>query len=208
MRRAIEWIGTHPFATGSMAILGLVGTVVGLIDVIGSADRDEKNLRSLNSIEYVTEQTAQDAAALRRETDGVTQSINGLAERIQDVENRAKEQQTAAANFIPAVIELPYDIARPKLIDVGWIPIKTRWQTIGDYEFSRWPIWKHGFEEVSACANSGRAECRFEFHNGSGTRLIIVTFGEIPNDTDEYKAFIGRPNFGSFRVNEAWLEKS
>lgn len=208
MKNVIEWIGTHPFATGILAVIGLLGTLIGTYDVVGSTLRDSETSEQLSDISSTTEQTAEDAAASRSETEAVSLSIEGLADRLDSVEERALEQETAANDYIPPVMELPYDIARPKLLNVGWIPIKTRWQNIGQYEFRVWPLWHHGFEEISSCAGSGRGECRFEFHNGSGTRLIVVSFGEIPNETDGNNAFVGRPNFGNFRVNEAWLEET
>ncbi len=203
-RNTIEWVGTHPLATGLLAIIGLLGTAIGVVDVYSSSERDAQTSTQLAQVSETTQRSEQAIEATNDVASDIAEKLDGLERKIQD----QAAPKTAIEGFVPAISELPYDLARPKLIEAGWIPNKVRWQELSDYDYRRWPLWSYGFEEVEACAGTGRGECMFVFHNGAGTKLNVVTFGEVLGQLDEDgRRFIGRPNFGNFRVGNAWTDE-
>lgn len=203
-RSVVEWIGTHPFATGLLAIIGLLGTAIGVFDVYSSSKRDERTETQLAEVSETAKRSEETIDKTNTVAGDIAQKLDGLERKIED----QAAPKTATDGFVPAISELPYDLARPKLIDAGWIPKKVRWQELSEYDYRRWPLWSHGFEEVEACAGTGRGECMFVFHNGAGTKLSVVTYGEVLGELDENgRRFIGRPNFGNFRVGNAWTDE-
>ena len=84
---------------------------------------------------------------------------------------------------LPAVIDLTYHKARPKLLARGWQPF----QTIHNNKAATDPntsygngelFWKKGYREIEACAGTGLAPCAFLFEDAYGNRLRVTTAGE------------------------------
>lgn len=207
-RNLVEWVGTHPFATGLLAIIGLVGTGIGVFDVYSSVQRDTRTETQLAEISQTTQRSEQTLETSNNAATEIADKLDGIAQKIDEQAPANSDLRTAADGFLPSISELPYDAARPKLIEAGWIPNKVRWQALPEVDYRVWPLWTHGFEEIQACAGTGRGECLFEFHNGAGTKLTVVTYGEVMGDTgSDGRSFAGQPDFSRFRVDNAWMDE-
>ncbi len=82
---------------------------------------------------------------------------------------------------IPTIVEIPYEVARKRLLENGWIPQANHWRITaswGNYPGNALDLWRAGFTEVDLCSPTGYAACRFEFNDPYGNLLVVITVGE------------------------------
>lgn len=77
---------------------------------------------------------------------------------------------------IPRVIDLPYPVARAKLIEAGFQPLLDWDRMQHDYNMpvEAW-IAESSYFEVQACSNMGAGQCRANFVDNFRNLLRIVT---------------------------------
>jgi hypothetical protein len=93
---------------------------------------------------------------------------------------------------IPRIAGLAYDDARQKLVDAGWQAATRHWSDAADpaLQYGNGKVfWDRGYREIINAWPTGLAQCTFGFHDVYGTKLVIVTVGEVDEDSDA-QAFV------------------
>lgn len=213
--RVIEWVGTHPFATGLMAVLGIIGFVFSIYTfVVDQADskassaQAEKMQGSIIDLSVATATRDQGLEA------SVNEASAGSASRDEAMKSSLDriERHTLASlqDRVPVVIQLAYPEARQRLIENGWIPARTRWQDLEEAGAGTvaWALWNAGYREVEDCAGTGTAPCRFNYVDAAGNRLAVVTEGETMEEIDyDARSFVGKPTLEDLVVTRLWFNQ-
>lgn len=213
--RVIEWIGTHPFATGLMAVLGIIGFVFSIYtyvvdqaDTQASAAQAEEMQSSITDLSATTEIRDQ---GLQATVDKASESSASRDEAIKTSLDRIERHTLASLqDRVPVVIQLTYPEARQRLIEKGWIPARTRWQDLEESGAGvvAWALWNAGYREVEDCAGTGTAPCRFNYVDAAGNQLALVTEGETMEDIDyDARSFVGKPTLVDLVVTRLWFNQ-
>lgn len=104
-------------------------------------------------------------------------------------ENDFYPQPVSASHIpVPRIYGLPYEEARARLIATGWQPARHHWnyQTAehGLESGNGLYFWEQGFHEIESASGTGLAHCTFLFRDLYGTRLVVVTAGEVIPELD------------------------
>jgi hypothetical protein len=86
---------------------------------------------------------------------------------------------------IPRIAGLTYDEAREKLVYAGWQPRRQHWTHGEKFDMecgNGLHFWEKGYQEIISASPTGLAHCTFGFQDVYGTRLIVVTAGEVIAD--------------------------
>ncbi|WP_172807055.1 hypothetical protein [Citromicrobium sp. RCC1897] len=184
----IEWVGSHPFATGVMALLGLAGTVLSVYGFEIDRTEAQRSTEQGEEIGRSVNQLASDS--YERETD--------IQERLGRIEESTPQR---SVDRVPQLTQLPYPQARQELIDAGWIPSHRDWQHYEEYDSLSMAIWRHGYKELDSCAGTGAGYCKFDWHLADGTSLTVITEGTVDASIDyDNREFTSPPSFQNVRV--------
>jgi len=213
--RVIEWIGTHPFATGLMAVIGIIGFVFSIYTF--AVDQADTAASSAQADEM--QGTISDLSAATAERDqGLQVSVNeaskGSASRDEAMKSSLDriERHTLASlqDRVPIIVQFTYPEARQRLIEKGWIPERTRWQDLEESGAGvvAWALWNAGYREIEDCAGTGTAPCRFNYTDAAGNQLAVVTEGETMEDIDyDARSFVGTPTLEDLVVTRLWFNQ-
>ena len=98
---------------------------------------------------------------------------------------------TAVHTPIPRIDDLTYDEARTRLITAGWQPRRQHW-TFANEPYMQYGnglhFWQKGYHEIINASGTGLAFCTFGWQDVYGTKLVVVTAGEV---IDELNATAG-----------------
>lgn len=88
---------------------------------------------------------------------------------------------------IPRIGSLTYDEARELLMRAGWQPCMHHWSYVrsADIQGGNGPyFWSKGYHEIRHASGTGYGFCSFIFDDIYNHRLIVVTAGEVIEETD------------------------
>ncbi|WP_417609653.1 hypothetical protein [Parasphingorhabdus sp.] len=161
----IEWCGTHPFATGLMAIVGILGTIFSIYAF--QVDREENKQSTMQSerMEGSIDNFADESTV--RETE--------IQESLGRIEKAAPK---SILDRIPNITNVAYSDAKTRLIESGWIPDKKPWRLYLNANSTVQDIWEQGLEEVDDCLQTGNGACRFLYYNPEGVNLVVVAIDQ------------------------------
>ena len=86
---------------------------------------------------------------------------------------------------IPRIDGLPYDEAREKLVRAGWQPSRRHWTHGTDVDMlysNGLHFWQKEYHEIRHASGTGLAHCSFGFQDVYGTKLMVVTAGEVDEE--------------------------
>lgn len=88
---------------------------------------------------------------------------------------------------LPRIGGLSYDEAREQLIQAGWQPLMNHWSHGIEPDMTRGNglyFWGKGYHEIRHASGTGLGFCDFAFKDVYGNRLVVVTAGEVDEETD------------------------
>lgn len=86
---------------------------------------------------------------------------------------------------IPKIAGTTYDDARARLVDAGWQPRLHHWSYASEpgMQYGNGLIfWQRGYHEIIHASGTGLGHCTFGFHDVYGSKLVIVTAGEVDEE--------------------------
>ncbi len=103
--------------------------------------------------------------------------LNGLS-----AEDFYPQPVSATHTPIPRIDGLTYDEARERLVRAGWQPRRNHWTHANNHDMqygNGLHYWQKGYHEIIHASGTGLGHCTFAFHDVYGTKLIVVTAGEV-----------------------------
>lgn len=83
---------------------------------------------------------------------------------------------------LPHIHEMPYDEARSRLVRSGWQPSFHHFSHADEDSLQYGNglyFWEKGYHEIENSWGTGLGQCTFLFHDVYGTKLRVVTVGEV-----------------------------
>lgn len=113
----------------------------------------------------------------------------GVGLDVIEARNMLPQPASAIHAPIPRIADLPYDLAREKLIQAGWQPRKRSWTHTSDPNVQAGNglhFWSKGYWEIINAWPTGLGQCTFAFRDVYGNFLTVVTLGEADDEAGHH----------------------
>lgn len=113
------------------------------------------------------------------------------------------QPSSATHTPIPIITNLTYEEARERLIKAGWQPRLNHWSHSSNFDMqygNGLHFWNKGYHEIRHASGTGLSFCSFGFIDVYGHQLVIVTAGEIIEESNTTASIWGwhfEPNDGT-----------